>query len=127
MSQDLPVPLLHSPDGHLTDRHTLPVAVSTGYMGVDLLASTARSAPPECTHAKLASYGRMIPSVCGLLLFIMCLDYKMRLALGPLAPGTITTAVVWMAIGIAFNPRNRRSWMGSASNGLSTTTLPEAR
>ena len=62
-----------------------------------------------------------------MLLFIACLDYKVRLALGSYAHGTTATAVVWMVIGIAFNPRNRRSWMGSASNGLSATTLPEAR
>jgi len=108
-------------------------AVLNGYGGVDLLVQqcTKSNTPPECfhkcVHAKLTSYGRTIPGVCGVLLLLVCMDYKMRLALREMAAGTTATALTWIVTGIAFNPRNRASWMGSASNGLSATILPAAR
>jgi len=65
--------------------------------------------------------------VCGVLLLLVCMDYKMRLALRDMAAGTTATALSWVVFGAAFSPRNRVSWMGAASNGLSATNLPAAR
>ena len=103
------------------------MAVLNGYGGVDLLASIARNVPLRCMYAKVTSYGRIIPGVCGFLLFMGCMDHRIWFALREFAVGTTATALTWMVTGIAFNARNRRSWMGSASNGLSATDLPESR
>jgi len=106
----------------------IAAAVLDGFMGVDLLKQLcSKRNTPSLMHAKMTAYGRLIPCVCGLLLLLVCMDYKVRLALRDMAAGTIATALSWVVVGIAFSPRNRASWMGSASNGLSATILPAAR
>jgi len=103
-------------------------AVLNGFVGVDLLVQQcSKRKSPNLVHAKMALYGRMITCVAGLLLLLVCMDYKMRLALGDMAAGTTATALSWVVVGAAFSPRNRVGWMGAASNGLSATNLPAAR
>ena len=67
------------------------MAVLNAFAGVDLLVQQcSKRTTPNLVHAKMAFHGRLITSVCGLLLLLVCMDYKMRLALRDM--GTHATA-----------------------------------